>query len=73
MLINYMGLREIEWAIFRLKGRGKRGLQGDSAFRGMQFLPWILHGKSIKASAAAMGYVFVRGLSRAADGARNFR
>jgi hypothetical protein len=68
-----MGLREIEWAIFWLKARGKRGFQGDFAFRGTRFLPWILHGKSIEAPAAHLGHVFVRGLSCAADGARNFR
>jgi hypothetical protein len=68
-----LGLREIEWAIFWLKGRGKRGLQGDSAFRCLRFLPWILHGQSIEAPAAHLGHVLVRGVPRAADGARNFR
>lgn len=34
----FKGLRGIEWVIFELKAREKRGLQGDSAFREMGYL-----------------------------------
>jgi hypothetical protein len=33
-----LGLRGIEWVIFELKAREKRGLRRDSAFRGMGYL-----------------------------------
>jgi hypothetical protein len=33
-----MGLRGIEWVIFEVKAREKRGLRRDSAFRGMGYL-----------------------------------
>jgi hypothetical protein len=36
--IQNQGLRGIEWVIFELKAREKRGLQGDSAFREMGYL-----------------------------------
>ena len=68
-----VGLRGIEWVIFEVKVREKRGLRRDSAFRGMEYLAWIPDGTSIETPPAAMGYVFVRRLSRSADGARNFR
>src|SRR5689334_21267564 len=32
------GLRGIEWVIFEVKAREKRGLRRDSAFRGMGYL-----------------------------------
>ena len=36
--LNRMGLRGIEWVIFEVKAREKRGLRRDSAFRGMGYL-----------------------------------
>jgi hypothetical protein len=37
-LLRIKGLRGIEWVIFKLKAREKRGLRRDSAFRGMGYL-----------------------------------
>jgi hypothetical protein len=71
--VFFMGLRGIEWVIFEVKVREKRGLQGDTAFQGMGYLAWIPDGTSIETPPAAMGYVFVHRLSRAADCARGFR
>jgi hypothetical protein len=34
----FKGLRGIEWVIFEVKAREKRGLRRDSAFRGMGYL-----------------------------------
>jgi hypothetical protein len=36
--IEIWGLRGIEWVIFEVKAREKRGLRRDSAFRGMGYL-----------------------------------
>jgi hypothetical protein len=36
--LSFMGLRGIEWVIFEVKAREKRGLRRDSAFRGMGYL-----------------------------------
>jgi hypothetical protein len=38
LILFLKGLRGIEWVIFEVKAREKRGLRRDSAFRGMGYL-----------------------------------